>query len=253
MARGKPRLATTHWEQGAAVEMAAALKAHEELQREHWASLNPGRGLQPVREEVSKDVECLVEAALAVLRFLWFTQPGLRKSAETADRLIRIGWGDTDEWNSIQLYQRDHCVQPIVLSEHNSKIVRSYFDVGDTHFRASFITLHKHFTATARYLDLITAAWTAEVDGFLSCLLRKQAQAGHRSAWFFLQHRAAAFSSGIRGSEEMRKYLIRGLEKYLNNTRRRSGISGPTYARYFDRLQRFLPPGFTAPPRPDLS
>ncbi|GAA5848614.1 hypothetical protein JCM8547_004574 [Rhodosporidiobolus lusitaniae] len=263
MARGRPRLAITYWEHEAAVEMYAALKAHDSLQRDFYARVHPTKGLTPMREEVAKDVECLVEPTLAVLRFMAFTQPGLQKKAHACSRLVKIAWGDVNEWRSVQSFYRDQCLQPTELARHNSGIVRSYFDEGRKHFQifaerwrrsteAPFVSLTRHLDRTSRCFDRLKAAWSTEQDGFVCLTLRQRAQRGSASSWYFLQYRSMAFSSGIKTSLEMRTYLVKGLERYLHAARARGGISGQTYLSYFQRLQRFLPSGVTAEPRREL-
>ncbi|GAA5885481.1 hypothetical protein JCM6882_009638 [Rhodosporidiobolus microsporus] len=258
MARGKPRLELTHWEHYAAVEMQAALRAHDGVQRECFGRLHPGKGLYPVREEVTKDVECLVEVSVAIMRFMNFSQLILQKLADNTSRLVNITWGDAEEWRNISLYYRDVCVHPIVQCEHNSKIVRQFFDVGFDQFRdtaswlqnaAPFQSLLSHFTNAARSLERLHTAWTNEAEHFVSCDLRRRAQNGSRTAWAFLQHRQAAFESGVRTSVEMRGWLGRAVEKYLNLTRSRGGLSAPYYLEFFQKMQVYLPPGVDLKPR----
>ncbi|GAA6008974.1 hypothetical protein JCM10207_004050 [Rhodosporidiobolus poonsookiae] len=251
--RGKARLAMTYWEQQGAQRIYAALRAHEELQREVYWRMYPGKGLYPLRAKIEREIECLCEAALVVIRFL----------CQVASRFVNIPWGDAQEWRSISEVHSDECIPFIVQCQHNAEVVRKYFALGQEHFRSlmnrfpdrnsAFTTLLKHFNDSATCFERLASAWAVEEEAFVSRDLRRRAQEkADRSTWNCLQWRAEGFRSGIKASLEMRVYLIQGLAKYLHVTRSRGALSGADYVDFFDRLQRFLPPGMTAQPRSDL-
>ncbi|GAA5830352.1 hypothetical protein JCM11251_001319 [Rhodosporidiobolus azoricus] len=268
MARGKPRLELTHWEHDAVMELQAAMRAHDGVQRECYSRMSQGPGLHSLREEVTEDVECLVEVSVALMRFMKYSQLMIQNLADATSRFVNIVWGDAAEWHKITAFHRDDCSRAISQTRHNSNVVRRFFDVGFDHFRDTasllqssgaygssppppFQSLLTHFTNAARSLERIHSAWTMEAEHFVSCDLRRRAQNGSRTAWYYLQYRLIAFESGVRTSQEMRGWLGMALEKYLNLTRSRGGLSAENYLKWHKKAQLFLPPGVVLHPRPE--
>ncbi|GAA5928607.1 hypothetical protein JCM10213_002514 [Rhodosporidiobolus nylandii] len=252
--------------------MYSALKAHDVLQRDFYMTLRPGKALYPLRQAVSQDIERLASAALAVMRFLWHTQPAVQAAAQPASRLVNIAWGDVEEWRAIQIWQRDECIKRAVVTEHNTGVVRQYFVLALNHFQEftdawhkdspkyathdplppPFVMMNTYLTTSHNAIQQLKKAWTAEVDAFVSRDLRQRAQQGSRSAWYFLQYRAMGFAPGIERSTALRGELGKGLGRFLDGVRSRGGISSDDYVEYLDKLQQFLPPGVRVQPKKEL-
>ncbi|GJN88557.1 hypothetical protein Rhopal_001523-T1 [Rhodotorula paludigena] len=233
VARGKPRLATAYWEQGAAYRMHQALEAHVgEVRERYYRMRGAGSGaFEDWRATVSREVRGLCELALAILRLMRSTIEGFEVNSSIATRLVRLSWANAQEWRAICDDQVKIAVSPLVYAQHNTSVVMEYAKLG---------------------LERVQA-WTLEVDSPLSLHLRKAAhERGDRAAWQQLQWREIAYRQGVDGCKAVRVQLAKMVARFLDSVRSRSGISSYDYVAYFERLQELQPDDLRLQPRKEL-
>ncbi|BGP37980.1 hypothetical protein JCM10449v2_001907 [Rhodotorula kratochvilovae] len=230
--------------------MHQALEAYAGEMRERYARAKEGgsEGMMQMRIAVSLDVQALVEAALAVLRLLQFSEPGIQIAAQVASRLVHLRWGDTPDYHAILELHELHGIDPIVYSQGETEVVSNYRRVASGRFKGS-PRLAKPTADTHSCLLRLHAAWEVEFRRPLTVTLRRLAQTGDRKAWQELQWRAEGFAQGMRATLDARRRLAREVGRLLDGVRSRSGISGDNYLEYFKRIQEFLPDGVQVVPR----